>query len=79
MKIDHLGLAVRSVEEAAAFWEEALGLKLSGTEEVASEAVRVGFLPLGETRLELLEPLSPGSPVARHLDRRGEGLHHLCI
>ena len=79
MKIDHLGLAVRSLDEALTFYREALGLRLTATEEVASEGVRVAFLPAGEPRIELLEPLSDGSPVARHLEKRGEGLHHVCF
>jgi methylmalonyl-CoA epimerase len=78
LRLDHIGIAVRSIAEARRFWE-ALGLRLDGEEEVAAEAVRVGFLPLGETRLELLEPTSPDSPIARHLERRGPGLHHLCV
>jgi len=78
LRLDHIGIAVRSIAEARRFWE-ALGLHLDGEEEVAGEAVRVGFLPLGETLLELLEPTSPDSPIARHLERRGPGLHHLCV
>jgi methylmalonyl-CoA/ethylmalonyl-CoA epimerase len=77
-QLDHIGIAVRSIADARRFWE-ALGLRLDGEEEVASQAVRVGFLPLGDIRLELLEPTSPESPIARHLERRGPGLHHLCI
>jgi len=76
--LDHVGIAVRSIAEALRFYE-ALGLRLEGEEEVAGQAVRVAFLPLGSTRLELLEPASPESPIARHLDRRGPGLHHLCV
>jgi methylmalonyl-CoA epimerase len=76
--LDHVGIAVRSIAEALRFYE-ALGLRLEGEEEVAGQAVRVAFLPLGETRLELLEPSSPESPIARHLDRRGPSLHHLCV
>jgi methylmalonyl-CoA epimerase len=76
--LDHVGIAVRSIADALRFYE-ALGLRLEGEEEVAGQAVRVAFLPLGSTRLELLEPSSPESPIARHLDRRGPGLHHLCV
>jgi methylmalonyl-CoA/ethylmalonyl-CoA epimerase len=78
LRLDHVGIAVRSIAEARRIWE-ALGLSLDGEEEVAGQAVRVGFLQLGETRLELLEPTGPDSPIARHLDRRGPGLHHLCV
>jgi methylmalonyl-CoA/ethylmalonyl-CoA epimerase len=77
-RLDHVGIAVRSIAEALRFYG-ALGLRLEGEEEVAGQAVRVAFLPLGETRLELLEPVSPESPIARHLERRGPGLHHLCV
>jgi methylmalonyl-CoA/ethylmalonyl-CoA epimerase len=76
--LDHVGIAVRSIAEALRFYE-ALGLRREGEEEVAGQAVRVAFLPLGETRLELLEPSTPESPIARHLERRGPGLHHLCV
>lgn len=78
LELDHIGIAVPSVAEGARFYE-ALGLALEGVEEVAEQQVRVGFLPLGGTRLELLEPTSPSSPIARFLDSRGPGLHHLCV
>ncbi len=79
MKIDHLGLAVRSLRDAVRFYEDALGMKVTGLEDVASEGVRVAFLPAGGPRVELLEPLDDSSPIARHLDRRGEGIHHICF
>ncbi len=78
LQLDHLGIAVSSIEEGLGIYR-ALGLELEGEEEVAEQGVRVGFLPLGETRLELLEPIGPNSPIARHLERRGPGLHHICI
>jgi methylmalonyl-CoA/ethylmalonyl-CoA epimerase len=77
-RLDHIGIAVASIEEGAAFYR-ALGLELDGIEEVAEQGVNVGFLPLGGTRIELLEPLGPESPIASHLERRGPGLHHICI
>ena len=77
-KLDHVGIAVASLEEGAAFYR-ALGLEVTGTEEVPEQGVRVAFLPLGDTRLELLEPTGETSPIARHLERRGAGLHHLCV
>ena len=76
--LDHLGIAVSSIEEGLGIYR-ALGLDLEGTEEVPEQGVRVAFLPLGDTRLELLEPTGPDSPIARHLERRGPGLHHICI
>lgn len=79
MKIHHIGLAVRSLEESLAFYRDALGLGVTATEEVPSEGVRVAFLPAGEPRIELLEALGPDSPVARFVAKRGEGIHHLCF
>ena len=78
-KIDHIGIAVKSIEEARAFYEKGLGLRMTHTEERKEQGVRVGFLPLGESELELLEPLTPESAVARFLEKRGEGIHHICI
>jgi methylmalonyl-CoA epimerase len=78
-RLDHVGVAVRSLEEALRPFRDGLGLDVGGREEVASERVRVAFLPVGETRLELLEPTAPDSAIARFLERRGEGVHHLCF
>jgi methylmalonyl-CoA/ethylmalonyl-CoA epimerase len=77
-KIAHVGIAVRSIAEARKFWE-ALGLRVSEIEEVPGEGVRVAMIPCGESRIELLEPTGEGSPVAAFLERRGEGIHHLCL
>ena len=79
MKIDHLGIAVKSLDERLAFWRDGLGLAVSGVEEIASERVKVAFLEVGQSRIELLEPTDPDSVVARFMARRGEGLHHVCI
>jgi methylmalonyl-CoA/ethylmalonyl-CoA epimerase len=79
MKIDHLGIATNSIAEGLAFWREALGLELRETEEVAEQKVRVAMLPLGESRVELLEPTSEDSPVAKFLSKRGPGLHHIAV
>ena len=78
MKIDHIGIAVNSLAEGTKFYE-ALGIDVEGEEEVKSQGVRVAFLPVGETKLELLEPTGPDSPIARHIEKRGPGMHHLCI
>ncbi|MGH9363319.1 MAG: methylmalonyl-CoA epimerase [Thermoanaerobaculia bacterium] len=78
-RLDHLGVAVRSLAPALALYRDRLGLAVEGVEEVPQEKVRVAFLPLGDTRLELLEPTADDSPVARFIDKRGEGLHHLCF
>ncbi len=77
-KVDHLGIAVRSIEEARGFWE-ALGLEVGEIEEVPHEGVRIAMLRCGETRLELLEPTSSESPIAKFLEQRGPGIHHLCL
>jgi len=76
--VDHLGIAVRSIAESRVFYE-ALGLAVEAVEEVPGEGVRVAMIPCGAMRLELLEPTSGESPIARFLERRGPGLHHLCL
>ena len=77
-KIDHVGIAVESIAEARGFYE-ALGLEVEAIEEVESEGVRVALIPCGESRIELLEPTRADSPIARFLERRGAGMHHLCL
>ena len=77
-KIDHLGVAVASIEEALAVYR-ALGISETHRENVASQGVRTAFLPVGESSIELLEPLSPDSPVGKFLVRRGPGIHHVCF
>lgn len=79
MKIDHLGIATRGLDEAIGFWRDALGLEVVATEEVAEQGVRVAMLPIGETRVELLEPTSEASPVAKFLEKRGAGIHHIAV
>jgi len=78
MKIDHLGIAVRSISDSLAFYCEVLELELGATEAIADQGVNAAFLPVGETRIELLEPVSEDSPVGRFIAKRGEGLHHIC-
>jgi methylmalonyl-CoA/ethylmalonyl-CoA epimerase len=77
-RLHHLGIAVRSLQERVPLYR-ALGLEIEGGEEVCSEMVRVTFLPLGDSRIELLEPTAPESPVAKFIANRGEGLHHICL
>ncbi len=77
-KIHHIGLAVKSIDEALKGYL-ALGLHVEGSEVVAEQGVKVAFLPVGETHLELLEPTGESSPVARFLASRGEGMHHICL
>ena len=76
--LDHIGIAVESIDERLAMYE-ALGLEATAFEVVEEQGVRVAFLPVGESRLELLEPTGPASPIARHLERRGPGMHHICL
>jgi methylmalonyl-CoA/ethylmalonyl-CoA epimerase len=77
--IDHLGIAVRSIDEAVPLYETALGLRCLGREEVASQRVKTAFFDVGGVHLELLEPTSPDSPVAKFIAERGEGLHHIAF
>ena len=76
--LDHIGIAVRRNCRGPRFYE-ALGLEVEGVEEVPEQKVRVAFLGVGDSRLELLEATEPTSPIARHIDRRGPGLHHICL
>lgn len=78
-KIDHLGIAVRSISEALKFFQDTLGLSMKGEEIVPDQRVRVAMLPIGDSRIELLEATDEHSPIARFIAKRGEGLHHVCI
>ena len=79
MKIDHLGIATKGIDEALKFWEDALGLENVHTEVVKDQKVRVAMLPLGESRIELLEPTSEDSPISKFLEKRGGGIHHIAV
>ncbi|MFC7320809.1 methylmalonyl-CoA epimerase [Halobacillus campisalis] len=78
-KIAHIGIAVESLEMALPFYQDTLGLQLEAVEEVDSEMVRVAFFPIGDTRLELLEPTMEDSPIKKFIDKRGEGIHHIAL
>ena len=78
-QIDHLGIAVRSLEISKKYYEEALGLTCEHEEEVASQKVKTAFFTCGEVHLELLEPTDPESPIAKFLERNGEGIHHIAF
>lgn len=78
-KVDHIGIAVQSLEATLPFYTEVLKLELKGIEEVESEGVKVAFLQVGETKIELLEPLHENSPIAKHIEKRGEGIHHIAL
>jgi methylmalonyl-CoA epimerase len=78
-RIDHIGIAVESLEAALQFYRDAVGLESKGLVTVPQEKVRVAMLPAGEPRIELLEATSDDSPIARFLAKRGEGLHHIAM
>ena len=79
MKINHLGIATKGIDEALKFWADALGLENIHTETVEDQKVRVAMLPLGESRIELLEPTSEDSPISKFLEKRGGGIHHIAV
>ena len=79
MKIDHIGIATRGIEDVITFYRDALGLAIGDTEEVAEQKVRVAMLPIGESRIELLEATSEDSPLTRFLEKRGPGIHHIAV
>ena len=79
MKIEHIGIATRALDDALGFWRDALGLEVVHTEIVEEQKVRVAMLPVGEPRIELLEPTSDDSPVAKFLEKRGAGIHHIAV
>jgi methylmalonyl-CoA mutase C-terminal domain/subunit len=78
-KIAHIGIAVEQIDAVLPFYTDTLGLALEGVEEVESEAVKVAFLKIGETRFELLEPLNENSPIHQFLNKKGEGIHHIAL
>ena len=75
-KINHLGIAVKSLDASIPFYRDQLGMTFEGTEEVAEQKVKVAFLQIGESRIELLEPTAEDSPIAKFLEKKGEGVHH---
>lgn len=79
MKINHLGIATKGIDEALKFWSDALGLENIHTEIVEDQNVRVAMLPIGESRIELLEPTSEDSPISKFLEKRGGGIHHIAV
>ena len=79
MKIDHLGIAVKAVADAAKMYETVLGLKVTGTDQVDDQGVKVAMIDIGESRFELLEATRPDSPIGKFVAKRGEGLHHVAV
>lgn len=78
-KINHIAIVVEDIEQALGFWQDQLGLALDHVEEVPSQASKVAFLPVGEGEVELVQPTDKDSGLGRYLEKRGEGMHHLCI
>jgi methylmalonyl-CoA epimerase len=79
VKIDHIGIVVRDLQDALSVYEVALGLSLREIVEVPDQKVEVAFLPVGESNIELVQPLNDDTGIAKFLNRRGEGIHHICI
>src|SRR3989454_49538 len=77
--LDHVGIAVKDLGAALAFYRDALGLEIEASEEVASQRVRAHFVPVGESSLELLEATAADSPIAKSIEKRGPGLHHITL
>lgn len=78
-KIDHIGIVVQDIETALKVYRDALGLELTKTEFVPEQAVKIAFLPTGESEIELVQPTTDDSGIARYLAKRGEGIHHICL
>ena len=79
MKFNHIAIGVENIEASLPFWRDALGLKLERIEEVPSQKARVAFLPVGESEVELVQPTDPGTGMAKFIQERGGGMHHLCL
>ena len=79
LKIDHLGIAVKSIDAGKNFWTDVLGLEFEGTETVVEQKVTTAFFPVGESEVELLESTAPDGPIARYLEKKGEGIQHVAF
>jgi methylmalonyl-CoA/ethylmalonyl-CoA epimerase len=79
LKIDHLGIAVNSIDEGKNFWSEVLGLSFEGTETVAEQKVTTAFFPVGESEVELLESTAPDGPIAKYMEKKGAGIQHIAF
>ena len=77
--IHHIAVVVEDVEASLKFWQEILGLQPTAVSDMPAEAARIAFLPLGESEIELVQPTSPDSGISRYLEKRGPGMHHLCL
>ena len=78
-KVDHIGIAVNSIEERLRFFKDMLSLELAGTEEINDQKVKVAFVKVGDVNIELLEPTDPASPIAKFIAKKGEGIHHIAL
>lgn len=79
LKIDHLGVAVKSIDAGKNFWTDVLGLRFEGAETVAEQKVTTAFFPVGESEVELLESTAPDGPIAKYLEKKGEGIQHIAF
>lgn len=79
LKIDHLGIAVNKIEDGKTFWTDVLGLEFEGSETVAEQKVTTAFFPVGESEVELLESTAPDGPIAKYIEKRGEGIQHIAF
>jgi methylmalonyl-CoA/ethylmalonyl-CoA epimerase len=79
LKIDHLGIAVNSIEDGKKFWTDILGLSFQGTETVAEQKVTTAFFPVGESEVELLESTAPDGPIAKYIEKKGTGIQHVAL
>ena len=79
LRVDHIGIAVKSMEESLAFYQGVLGIKCTGTEEVVDQKVITAFLPVGDTEVELLQSTSDDGAIAKFIEKKGEGLHHIAF
>jgi methylmalonyl-CoA/ethylmalonyl-CoA epimerase len=79
IRVDHIGIAVKSIDEAKKFWEGVLGVQLTGEEVIPEQKVKVGFFPMGESEVELLESTEPDGPVAKFIEKKGEGIQHVAF
>jgi methylmalonyl-CoA/ethylmalonyl-CoA epimerase len=79
LKIDHLGIAVNSIEQGKSFWTDVLGLAFEGSETVAEQKVTTAFFPVGESEVELLESTAPDGPIAKYIEKKGQGIQHIAF
>jgi methylmalonyl-CoA/ethylmalonyl-CoA epimerase len=79
LKIDHLGIAVKSIDEGKSFWTDVLGLDFQGSETVTEQKVTTAFFPVGESEVELLESTAPDGPIAKYIEKKGQGMQHIAF